>query len=188
VEIPAGGTNRGGLQQKLWKALSAAGTKEDEVAKKIYVFLTSLESVPLRQPKRVTQEDSAGGITERCSAPKLTYLPFRGFSSRSGFQHHLIASGSHSSRGYLCVWAVLAQPEMNRIFRPSGGDSQGIRAYPSKEDFEAAQGTGSGAAIYRLDEPTRLSLGMVASCRVRFRFLREGDCRSTTGLNFRIAR
>jgi hypothetical protein len=28
---------------------------------------------------------------------------------------------------------------------------------------EAARGTGSGIAIYRLDEPTRLSLGMVAS-------------------------
>jgi hypothetical protein len=29
--------------------------------------------------------------------------------------------------------------------------------------LEAAQGTGSGAAIHRFDEPTRLSLGMVAS-------------------------
>jgi len=45
------------------------------------------------------------------STPKLTILPFRGFSSRSEFQHHLIASGSPSSRGYLCVWAVLEQPE-----------------------------------------------------------------------------
>ena len=43
VEIPVGGINRGGLQQKLWKVLSAAGTKEEDVAKKIYVFLASLE-------------------------------------------------------------------------------------------------------------------------------------------------
>jgi len=43
VEIPAGGINRGGLQQKLWKVLSAAGTEEEETAKKIYLFLASLE-------------------------------------------------------------------------------------------------------------------------------------------------
>jgi hypothetical protein len=44
-----------------------------------------------------------------------------------------------------------------------GGDFQGIKVYRSDEDLEAAQGTGSGAAIHRFDEPTRLSLGMVAS-------------------------
>ena len=43
MEIPAGGINRGGLQQKLWKVLSAAGTEEEEIAKKIYLFLASLE-------------------------------------------------------------------------------------------------------------------------------------------------
>jgi hypothetical protein len=43
VEIPTGCINRGGLQAKLWKILAAAGTKEEEVAKKIYVFLASLE-------------------------------------------------------------------------------------------------------------------------------------------------
>jgi hypothetical protein len=43
VEIPAGSINRGGLQQKLWKVLSGAGAKEEEVAKKIYIFLASLE-------------------------------------------------------------------------------------------------------------------------------------------------
>jgi hypothetical protein len=44
-----------------------------------------------------------------------------------------------------------------------GGDFQGIKVYRSDEDLEAAQGTGSGAAIHRFNEPTRLSLGMVAS-------------------------
>ncbi|HEV1995278.1 MAG TPA: hypothetical protein VGR03_13190 [Candidatus Acidoferrum sp.] len=40
-----------------------------------------------------------------------------------------------------------------------GVDFQGISVYRSDEDLEAAQGTGSGAAIYRLDEPTT-SIGL----------------------------
>jgi hypothetical protein len=43
VEIPAAALNRGSLQQRVWKLLSTAGAKEEEIAKKIHVFLTSLE-------------------------------------------------------------------------------------------------------------------------------------------------
>jgi len=43
VEIPAGVISRGSLQQKIWKLLSTAGNKEDELARKIYVFLTNME-------------------------------------------------------------------------------------------------------------------------------------------------
>ncbi len=42
VEIPAAALDRRRLQQRLWKLLFMAGTKEDEIAKKIHVFLTSL--------------------------------------------------------------------------------------------------------------------------------------------------
>jgi hypothetical protein len=50
-----------------------------------------------------------------------------------------------------------------QVFRPSGEGFQGIKVCRSDEVLEAAQGTGSSAAIHRFDEPTRLSLGMVAS-------------------------
>jgi len=43
VEISAAALNRGSLQQRVWKLLSTAGAKEEETAKKIHVFLTSLE-------------------------------------------------------------------------------------------------------------------------------------------------
>jgi hypothetical protein len=43
VEIPAAALNRGSLQQRVWKLLSTAGAKEEEIAKKIHVLLTSLE-------------------------------------------------------------------------------------------------------------------------------------------------
>jgi hypothetical protein len=65
---------------------------------------------------------------------------------------------------------VLVRPEMERGRSPlvsipplRGGDFQGIKVYRSDEDLEAAKGTGSGAAIQRFDEPTRLSPFMVAS-------------------------
>src|SRR5437899_3242074 len=67
------------------------------------------------------------------------------------------------------VCGLLVQPEMERVrsplvsIPPFGGDFQGIRVYRSDEDVEAAQGAGSGAAICRLDQPNRLSLGMIAS-------------------------
>jgi hypothetical protein len=63
-----------------------------------------------------------------------------------------------------------------------GGGFQGIRVYRSDEDLEAAQGTGSSAAIHRLDEPTTLSFGMIASRRARFRFARQDHCNSTTSI------
>ena len=62
--------------------------------------------------------------------------------------------------------------------------------YRSDKDLEAAQGTGSGAAIHRSDEPTRLSLGMLRPRRARFRFARQDHCSFTASirLNFRMGR
>jgi hypothetical protein len=62
-----------------------------------------------------------------------------------------------------------------------------MRVYRSDGDLEAAQGTGFGAAIHRLDESTRLSLAWLRPRRARFRFARSDHCSSTTSidLNFR---
>jgi hypothetical protein len=48
-------------------------------------------------------------------------------------------------------------------FRPSGGDVQGMRVYRSDVVLGRAQKRTSLRSDHRLDEPTRLSLGMVAS-------------------------
>jgi len=65
---------------------------------------------------------------------------------------------------------VLVQPEMERgrfplvgKFRPSGGDFQGIGVYRSDTFWGRAGKLFSRALQHRLDEPTGLSLGMVAS-------------------------
>jgi hypothetical protein len=46
------------------------------------------------------------------------------------------------------------------------------------------------APVHRLDEPTGLSLSMVASPQCRFRFARQNHCSAaaTSGFNFRLAR
>ena len=50
-----------------------------------------------------------------------------------------------------------------RVFRPSGGDFQGIRGLPIRYgSFESAE-TRPLRSVHRLDEPAELSLGMVAS-------------------------
>ncbi len=63
-----------------------------------------------------------------------------------------------------------------------------MRVYRS--GLEAAQGTGSAAAIYRLDQPTRLSPAWSRPGTARFRFARQDNCSSTPsiGLDFRMAR
>ena len=48
-------------------------------------------------------------------------------------------------------------------FRPSGGDFQGMRVYRSDVVLGRAQKRTSLRSDHRLDEPSRLSLGMVAS-------------------------
>jgi hypothetical protein len=48
-------------------------------------------------------------------------------------------------------------------FRPSGGDFQGIWVYRSDVFWGGARKVISRALQHRLDEPTGLSLGMVAS-------------------------
>jgi len=65
---------------------------------------------------------------------------------------------------------VPVQPEMERgrfplvgKFRPSGGDFQGIRVYRSDVFLGRARRVLFRARQHRLDEPTGLSLGMVAS-------------------------
>jgi hypothetical protein len=64
----------------------------------------------------------------------------------------------------------MVQPELERRRSPlvsiptlSGGDFQGIGSFDPMMGWEAAQEARSVAADHRLDEPTRLSLGMVAS-------------------------
>ena len=49
-----------------------------------------------------------------------------------------------------------------RVFRPSGGDFQGIGVYRSDEVLGGAQSRARTPRLHRLDEPTRLSLGRVA--------------------------
>ena len=55
---------------------------------------------------------------------------------------------------------------------------------------EAQEGSSPGAAVHRLDNPTRLSLGMVAPRIARFHFAGQEHCSSTTsfGLDFRMRR
>ena len=48
--------------------------------------------------------------------------------------------------------------------RTGSSRHEGLRIH---EDLQAAQEAGSGAAVHRLDEPTGLSLGVVASERCR---------------------
>jgi len=63
----------------------------------------------------------------------------------------------------------MAQPELERRRAVSehsalsGGDFQGIGSFAAMMGWGAAQEARSGAADHRLDEPTRLSLGLVAS-------------------------
>ena len=63
----------------------------------------------------------------------------------------------------------MAQPELERrravseYSALSGGDFQGIGSFDAMMGWGAAQEARSGAADHRLDEPTRLPLGMVAS-------------------------
>jgi hypothetical protein len=63
----------------------------------------------------------------------------------------------------------MAQPELERrravseYSALSGGDFQGIGSFDAMMGWGAAQEARSGAADHRLDEPTRLSLGLVAS-------------------------
>ena len=54
----------------------------------------------------------------------------------------------------------------------------------------AAQGGDPRAAVHRLDEPTELSLSMVASPQCRFRFARQNYCSAaaTSPANFRMPR
>lgn len=70
----------------------------------------------------------------------------------------------------LLAGSVLVQPEMERWRSPlvsippfQGGDFQGIGVYRSDEDSKEGQDTGFSDAVHRLDQPTRLSLGLVAS-------------------------
>src|SRR4029077_17442545 len=92
------------------------------------------------------------------------------------FHKRLLASRwSRTTTSNLDRRSVLVQPEMERgrsplVSIPQGRDFQGIKVCRSDEDLEAAQGTGSGAALHRFDEPTRLSLGMVASPHSLFPF------------------
>jgi hypothetical protein len=51
------------------------------------------------------------------------------------------------------------------ILEPPGGDFQGIGVFRSDWGSKAAQETDSRAAYHRLDEPTRLCLGMAACIR-----------------------
>jgi len=90
---------------------------------------------------------------------------------------------------------VLVQREMERgrsplvsippfagIFKASGSTD------PMK--LGAAQGGDPRAAVHRLDEPTELSLSMVASPQCRFRFARQKYCSAaaTSPANFRMPR
>jgi len=54
----------------------------------------------------------------------------------------------------------------------------------------AAQGGDPRAAVHRLDEPTRLSLSMVASPQCRFCFARQNHCSAAPACpaNFRMRR
>ena len=65
---------------------------------------------------------------------------------------------------------VPAQREMERVRSPlvsipplRGGDFQGIRVYRSDMFLKSAKGGLSHSQQHRLDEPAKLSLGMVAS-------------------------
>jgi len=65
---------------------------------------------------------------------------------------------------------VPVQPEQERgrfplvgKFRPSGGDFQGMGVYRSDVFWGGARRLIFRARLHRLDEPTGLSLGMVAS-------------------------
>ena len=66
--------------------------------------------------------------------------------------------------------AVLVQREVERVRSPlasipplRGGDFQGIRVYRSDVFWGRARKANFRAPKHRLDEPTKLSLGMVAS-------------------------
>jgi hypothetical protein len=55
-------------------------------------------------------------------------------------------------------------------FRPSGGDFQGMGVYRSDVFLGRARKAISRARPHRLDEPTGLSLGMVASLQSQLPF------------------
>jgi hypothetical protein len=91
-------------------------------------------------------------------------------------EFNVLLNPNHRDYGKL-VWSnprhfVLVQPEMEKEripvaskFRPLGGDFQGMRVYRSDGIWGGAEKGNFRSSEHRLDEPTRLSLGMVASPR-----------------------
>ena len=89
---------------------------------------------------------------------------------------------------------VLVQPELERgrsplvSVPPCGRGFQGIRVYRSDVvSLKSAEARPPGS-VHRLDEPTGLSLSMVASPQCRFRFARQNHCSAaaTRAANFWI--
>ena len=92
---------------------------------------------------------------------------------------------------------VLVQREMERerspfdeYFRPARGDFQGIGSTDPMRCFLKSAEAKPPRSVHRLDEPTGLSLSMVASPQCRFRFARRNHCSAsaTSAANFRIGR
>ncbi len=64
-----------------------------------------------------------------------------------------------------------------------------MRVYRSDVVFLKSGEANPPRSVHRLDEPTGLSLSMVASSQCRFRFARKNHCSATTSAaNFRIRR
>lgn len=89
---------------------------------------------------------------------------------------------------------VLVQPENGDRARSvsecsalRGGDFHDPGLYRSDEDLEATQGTSSVVAIHRLDQPIRLSRGMVASPQIPFPFCQASSLNYLNKFNSLLA-
>ena len=74
--------------------------------------------------------------------------------------------------------------------RAFGRDFQGIGVYRSDVVSLRSAEAKPPRSVHRLDEPTGLSLSMVASPQSRFRFARQNHCSAaaTNAVNFRMRR
>ena len=97
---------------------------------------------------------------------------------------YLVATANRCARNLGRHWLVLVQPEMEKrrfplvSIPPFGGI---FKAWGLSIRWRLGGArTSSHAPVHRLDEPTGISLGMVASPQARFRFARQNRCNSAT--------
>jgi hypothetical protein len=103
----------------------------------------------------------------------------------------------NARRRQIVPWArVLVQPEVERgrsplvSIPPCGRGFFRHRGLPIRCGFLKSAEAKPPRSVHRLDEPTGLSLSMVASPQCRFRFARQNHCSAaaTSAANFRMRR